>query len=102
MAVAAEQPAAAPQPQAPGPPRRRLRRWLWRIAVFLIGTALLVGIVIQLVLWTGLPKSIVVSQVEKGLGLRMGAASVSSGWLGHTTLHGVKLALPLSEADQSF
>ena len=80
----------------------RLRRWMWRIGVFVIGTLLLIFIIIQVILFTGLPQSIMVGQVEKALGLRMSAQSVSTGWLGHTQLRDVKLALPLSQADQSF
>jgi hypothetical protein len=89
-----------PAPAEPKRPRSRLRKWGIRVLIFVVGFVLLVGIVIQAVLWTGLPKKIVVGQVEKGLGLRVGVTSVSTGWLGRTSLHGVKLALPLS--DQAF
>src|SRR5579871_6006227 len=85
------------QPVKERKPRSRLRKWAVRIGIFVVGVILLVGIVIQAVLWTGLPKSIIVSQVEKGLGLRIAVNSVSTGWLGNTSLHGVKLALPLSD-----
>src|SRR5690348_6424536 len=78
----------------------RLRKWTRRIAIFVVGVVLVVFVAVQIILWTGIPKRIVVGQVEKGLGLRMGVNSVSTGWLGHTELHGVKLALPLS--DQAF
>ena len=90
------------KPAAPEEKKRpsRFRKWLRRVAVFVLGLVFVVGVVIQIVLWTGIPKRIVVSQVEKGLGLRMGVESVSTGWLGRTSLHGVKLALPLS--DQAF
>jgi hypothetical protein len=101
MAEATEQ-SAKSQPEAKKVPRRPLRRWLWRISVFLVGLTVVLAIFFQIVLWTGLPRSIVVSIVEKGLGVRMGVTSLSTGWLGHTTLRGVKLALPLSQADQSF
>jgi hypothetical protein len=102
MASRAEQPAAQPQPEARKAHRRPLRRWLWRILVFVVGLALVLGIFFQIVLWTGLPRSIVVSIVEKGLGVRMGVTRLSTGWFGHTTLTGVRVALPLSPADQSF
>lgn len=99
MAVPPAQPADDDQKTPPARPHRA-RRWLVRILIFVVGVVLLVGIVVQLVLATSLPKSIVVGQVEKGFGLRMGATDVSTGWFGRTTLKGVKLALPLS--DQSF
>ena len=47
-------------------------------------------------LWTNLPRSIVLSQIEKQMGLRAEASSVSTGWLGHTTIRDVKLSLPLA------
>ncbi|HSZ59850.1 MAG TPA: hypothetical protein VK797_29680 [Tepidisphaeraceae bacterium] len=102
MASTAEQPPAQPPPEAKKLRRRPLRRWLWRITAFVIGLALVLAIFFQIVLWTGLPRSIVVSIVEKGLGVRMAATGLSTGWLGHTTLHGVRLALPLSQANQAF
>jgi len=98
MAVPVEHSAEATS--NPPAPKRRLRKWLVRIAIFRVGFVLLVGIILQMALLTGLPKSIVVGQVEKGLGLRMGVERVSTGWFGRTSLYGVKIALPLS--DQSF
>ncbi|HEY2586656.1 MAG TPA: hypothetical protein VGI81_12905 [Tepidisphaeraceae bacterium] len=86
--------------EAPPRHRHRFRRWLARIAAVVLGLLLLIAIVIQIVLWTGLPKQIVVGQVENGLGLRMAVGSLSTGWLGHTSLGDVKIALPIS--DQSF
>src|SRR6185437_3635231 len=96
-----QQKSSAPPP-AEAPPRRRhrVRKWLARIAAVVLGLLLLIAIVIQIVLWTGLPKQIVVGQVENGLGLRMAVGSLSTGWLGHTALGNVKIALPIS--DQSF
>lgn len=68
-----------------------------RIGIFLVGTLLLIALIVQIVLWTSLPKALVVSEVEKGLGLRMAVNGLSTGWLGHTSVGGAKLALPLSE-----
>lgn len=101
-ASAASPPPPSPPPSDEAPPRRRhrVRKWLARIAAVVLGLLLLIAIVIQIVLWTGLPKSIVVGQVENGLGLRMAVGSLSTGWLGHTALGDVKIALPIS--DQSF
>ena len=66
--------------------------------VGVIGLLILAAITIQIVLWTSVPKSIVVSQIENGLGLRIGVTGLSTGWLGRTKMTGVKLALPLSDA----
>jgi len=84
------------------PPRRRhrVRKWLARSALVVLALLVLIVIVIQIVLWTGLPKSIVVGQVENGMGLRMAVGSLSTNWLGHTSMGDVKIALPISE--QSF
>src|SRR3954464_11012092 len=95
MAASEEKPVAKKKK-----PPSRLRKWTERIAIFVLGVVLVVGVVIQIILWTGVPRQIVVTQVEKGLGLRLGVESVSTGWFGRTTLHGVKIALPLS--DQAF
>src|SRR6478672_7748871 len=92
MAASEEKPAARQKK-----PPSRLWKWLRRITIFVVGVVLVVGVVVQIILWTGIPKRIVVSQVEKGLGLRLGVESVSTGWFGRTNLHGVKIALPLSE-----
>lgn len=103
MTTGETQPATQPAPSepAPAPPRRhRVRKWLAWIAAVVLALLLLIVIVIQIVLWTGLPKSIVVGQVENGLGLRMAVDSLSTNWLGHTSMGGVKIALPIS--DQAF
>ncbi len=67
------------------------------IVVLLI---LVVAFVVQLVLWSNIPRGIVVSQIEQQLGLRLGVKSLTTGWLGHTQLNGVTIGLPL--ADKAF
>jgi hypothetical protein len=90
-----------PQPD-PKPARKHpVRKWIVRIGVSLALVVLLAAIGIQIIMWTGLPRSIVISEVENRLGLRLGVKTLSTGWLGHTTLDGVQIALPLS-ADQAF
>src|SRR5947209_6262537 len=94
--------AASPDQSGNGRERRTphpVRRWTLRIFLGLVALILLIALVIQVVLWTSVPRSLVIGEVEKSMGLRMAADTVSTGWLGHTTLRGVKLALPL--ADQS-
>src|SRR6185312_9924306 len=94
-------PSPPPAPASPEPRRRhRLRRWILRLVLTALVLIIIAFIAVEIVLQTTYPASIVVGQVEKGFGLRMGVTSVSTGWLGHTSMKGVKLALPLSE--QSF
>src|SRR5271155_576891 len=77
--------------------RHRVRKWVARVGFGILFFLLLVVVGVQIVLWTGIPESIVISNVEKGMGLRMGVNSLSTGWLGHTSMSGVKIALPLSQ-----
>ena len=65
--------------------------------VALITLLVVVIVTAQIVFTTTIPKQIVIAQVEKILGLRVTAASLSTGWLGHTTLRDVQVSLPLSE-----
>ncbi len=81
-------------------PRSRRRRWIVRILIGLGVLLVIVAIVAQIVLSTSIPRKIVLSIVQSELGLRMTAASLSTGWLGHTELTDVTLALPLQ--DDSF
>lgn len=92
-------PSARPGSETPPSPRRRHRgrRWLLRGLVGLAFLLLLVAVVTQVVLWTNVPRNLVLSQLEKQLGLRVGAASLTTGWLGNTQLRDVTIALPLSD-----
>jgi hypothetical protein len=83
----------------PRPERGRawLRRWLMRVLVA-VTTLLVVAVVVaEIVLHSTIPKQIVIAQVQRTLGLRVTAAEVSTGWLGHTTLRNVTVSLPLAE-----
>ena len=76
-----------------------MRRWLLRISV---GLAILIVVAIaavQIVLWTPLPRRIVIQQIETSLGLRITADSLSVSWFGRTELRNVSLGLPLSSGD---
>ncbi|MDB5304552.1 MAG: hypothetical protein JWM97_2101 [Phycisphaerales bacterium] len=88
------------QPDPPKTPKRRKRHWFLRIAIGLVGLLLLLALIVQIVLWTDLPRGLAISRIEKELGLRVTAASLSTGWLGNTQLEDVTLALPL--ADKAF
>ncbi|MDP9172939.1 MAG: AsmA family protein [Planctomycetota bacterium] len=82
-------------PTIPNNPIRRRRVRI--IALILLMLFLLVAIAIQIILWTDLPRNLVVSAVENQLGLRMTARSLSTGWLGNTELRDVTISLPLAE-----
>jgi hypothetical protein len=76
------------------------RRWIRRIVWgSLIAIALLV-IAVQVTFWTDYPRRLVLSLVQRELGLRVEARTLSTGWFGRTTLTDVRLSLPL--ADESF
>jgi hypothetical protein len=76
-----------------------MRRWLKRISIGLgvvAGLLLLLAIVVQIVLWTSIPKNVAVSLVEKQLGLKISTSNLSIGWWGSTELDDVKLGLPMA------
>jgi hypothetical protein len=75
----------------------RRRRWLRRLLFALLVLLIVIVATIQIVLWTSVPRQIVIAQVQRELGLRTSAASVETGWFGHTVLHDVTLGLPLSD-----
>jgi hypothetical protein len=50
----------------------------------------------QIILWTSIPRDVVLSKLQTQLGLRIQAKSLSAGWL-TTTLHDVRISLPLAE-----
>lgn len=70
-------------------------RWLLRIFLTLLALLVVVIVVVQIVLSTNFPKRLVLSEVQKQLGLRVAADDVSTGWFGETTLTNVTAGLPL-------
>ena len=83
------------QPQKPRK-KSKWRRLAWALLILLL-LVIVIAVVVQIVLWTNIPRRVVIGQVEKNLGLRINASSLSTGWLGHTELHDVDLGLPLSD-----
>src|SRR5688500_8279726 len=75
-----------------------MRRWSLRILIALLVLLIVAICVTQAVLWTDVPQRIVLAQVQKQLGLRMDAESVTTGWFGRTDLKDVTVSLPLAEA----
>jgi hypothetical protein len=76
--------------------RRLLRNILIAVPVLFV----LIFIAAEIILSTDLPRNLVISAVEKQLGLRITANSLSTGVFGHTTLEDVTVTLPL--ADKAF
>src|SRR5687768_924678 len=74
-----------------------MRRWLFRIFLVLLILIVVIAVAVQVVLWTDLPRNLVVAQVQKQLGLRVETRSFATGWGGKTRLDDVKLSLPLAE-----
>jgi hypothetical protein len=94
----ADMPAAESKPQQRRRRRRLLpRRWSLRLPVLLILLLLILAVLTQIVLWTNVPRDLVLGQLQKQLGLRVSAASLTTGWLGDTRLRDVAIALPLSD-----
>ena len=74
-----------------------MRRWTVRILIGLATLIVLVAVAVQLVLWSQLPKNLILPQVEKQLGLEIKAGRMTTGWLGYTTLSDVSVSLPLAQ-----
>jgi hypothetical protein len=91
-----------PQPSTPPAPKRNRRRVVPRSRtgrglLLLLILLLLAAITTQVVLWTTVPRDLVLAQLQKQLGLRVEAASLTTGWLGDTHLRDVTISLPLAE-----
>src|SRR4051812_23307662 len=103
MHATSSDPAGPIDATAVTPPRTRARRRLfprrWSLRLFLIAALLIVIALVatQFVLWSNVPRDLVLGQLEKQLGLRVSAASLTTGWLGDTELRDVAIALPLSD-----
>lgn len=99
----AEEAARATGPEREAENGRRPRRRKGRLRRIVLGVLLLlliVVVVVQLVLWSNLPRRLVLNQLQNQLGLRVQASSLTTGWLGNTNLREVTLGLPMVE--QSF
>ena len=77
-------------------PHRRRRRLL-RVAIVLLVLLAIVVVAVQLVLWSNIPRNLVLAQLQSQLGLRVTCESLSTGWLGNTRLRNVTLGLPMAE-----
>src|SRR5690606_20870208 len=77
--------------------RSRLARWSMRSIVILIALAVTIAVILQIILWTDLPRRLIVAKLQTALGLRVEAPRMNIAWSGNSTLHDVKISLPLSE-----
>src|SRR5437868_3799408 len=89
----------APRARAEKGPRRRGRfvRWTVRLLVLMVALVLAIVVCLQIVLWTDIPRKLVLQKLQRVLGLRVEAPAMSIGWTGHTTLENVKISLPLAQ-----
>jgi len=87
------------RPDTIAPPKKK-KRWLLPFFVSFVILVIAVIITVQIVLRSTYPKTLVIAQVERALGLNVEAKSFTTGWWGHTTLRDVTISLPL--ADQAF
>src|SRR5580693_2445689 len=74
--------------------KRVLRRILYVIIILFA----VIFIAAEIILSTDLPRNLVISIVEKQLGLRITAKSLSTGIFGHTSLEDVTATLPLADS----
>jgi uncharacterized protein involved in outer membrane biogenesis len=74
-----------------------MKRWTKRILLSLAILLVLIVAIVQVIFWSDLPKNLVIDIVQRQLKLRLDADSLSTGWLGNTTLRNVTLTLPLEE-----
>lgn len=80
-------------------PRRR-SRWKQRLAIGLIVVAALLIVpvaIVQIVLWTDIPRALVAGQIERQLGVQVELSKLNTRWNGRTTLEDLKLRFPLAE-----
>ena len=74
-----------------------MKKWLLRILLSTGILLLLLAAAVQVVLWTDMPKSWVLSALQEKLQLRVSAQHFSTGWRGRTELSGVVVSLPLEQ-----
>jgi len=75
-----------------------MRQWIRRLTIFIIALVLLSALVIQVILWTDLPRQWVLDYLSAYSGVEISVGSFSTAWRGQTTLKNVALRLP-SEQD---
>jgi hypothetical protein len=81
---------------SPGAVRSRRRTWLVRTGIVVLLLLALVVALTQIIMWTTIPRDVVLSKLQTQLGLRIQARNLSAGWLG-ASLRDVRISLPLAE-----
>lgn len=76
-------------------PRKR-RRWLRWLVVLLVLLVLL-AVAIQAVLWSSIPRNLILAALQKTLGVKVEADAVHTGWWGNTRVENVTMTIPLEE-----
>jgi hypothetical protein len=72
-------------------------RIAWRALIVVVALAVLALITAEIIFRTNLPRNIVIAAVQKQTGLHFEVNSLSTGFFGHTNLHGVAISLPLAD-----
>lgn len=72
---------------------RKLRRGLLLLSL----AAVVVAIVVQVILWSDLPRRFVVARLERDLGAHVQLGALEVGWLGRTTAREVSVRRPLDD-----
>ena len=73
---------------------KRKRRWFRWIVLCVFALLLLAVVAVQIVLWTDLPRLIVVSQLRQATGMEVQIDEFTTDWLGRTHVKGFRLRLP--------
>jgi hypothetical protein len=75
----------------------RFRRKLLLLIVLVCTLALLLAAVVQVVLWSDVPRQLVLAELEQELGMQVEATVLRTGWRGHTQIENLTLTLPLAD-----
>jgi hypothetical protein len=76
---------------------QRVRRWIRRIILCSVVLVLFAVVLIQVLLWTDLPRQYIVRAAGSKLGIKVSAASLSTSWTGSTTIKDLTLTLPIEQ-----
>jgi hypothetical protein len=77
--------------------RTTIRRWIRRFILCSVVLVLSAVVLVQVLLWTGLPRRYIIRAASSKLGIKVSAASLSTSWTGSTTIKDLTLALPIEQ-----
>ncbi|MCF7958598.1 MAG: AsmA-like C-terminal region-containing protein [Phycisphaerae bacterium] len=75
-----------------------MKRWFFRVILVIILLLLLSGGVIQVILWTDLPRRWVLDSLSAQLGMAFEARTFSTRWAGKTSIEDLAVSLPLKQS----